>query len=189
MNVEPHLSPRVRVWLTSSPTYGKRKSPNRGRRVPLMSDVFKGFCEVLDDSSWEGNWVIEILNHPTTFYICPRLRIMECPVGQPESGLPESRLPLGIRTAGPNLKPHASCPGITKKKRTNEFQADPTTFAQLRCARTAIVWSVVVHSLDFIFLRVLRQWAQTTYNVIQRFTYIEGPSVSERLTKHTSHLK
>ena len=55
------------------------------------------------------------------------------------------------------------CEQVRKQKK-NKFQADPMTMAQLGCTRSicqkknlqiaAIVWSRV-HSLDFIFLRVL----------------------------------
>ena len=57
-----HLSPRVRVGLTSSPTHGIRISnrKRKGRRVALMSDILKIY-EVLDSRELS----IEILNHST----------------------------------------------------------------------------------------------------------------------------
>ena len=42
-----HLSPRVRVELTSSPVYGGIITKGKkGRRVTLMSDILRNFWEV-----------------------------------------------------------------------------------------------------------------------------------------------
>ena len=54
-----HLSPRVRVGLTSSPRYGPRAvaefemTITIGRRVSLMSDILNVSESGLDSLSWE----------------------------------------------------------------------------------------------------------------------------------------
>ena len=63
-----HFSPRVRVWLTSSPTYGGHgKIKIKGRRVALMSDT--GILKVLRGLGCKlgRELSIKILNHPTPF--------------------------------------------------------------------------------------------------------------------------
>ena len=56
-----HLSPRVRVALTSSPTFGKKEKKSKwkikGRRVALMSDILRGL-----KFSWGVNWVLKCSN-------------------------------------------------------------------------------------------------------------------------------
>lgn len=63
-----YLSPRVRVWLMSSPTYGKKIGSihKKGRRVSLMSDIIWRL-KVLDKGT--EYWNLEPFN---TFYTCPR---------------------------------------------------------------------------------------------------------------------
>ena len=76
-----HLSPRVRVWLTSLPTYEiNQKTCEWGVRVALMSDILK----VSAKRSWDSSCV-EVLNHPTPFISAAgtwSVRVADCLVLQ-----------------------------------------------------------------------------------------------------------
>ena len=66
-----HLSPRMRVKLTSSPTCGSNNTKNKkGRRVALMSDILKVQVSGSERLSVGKETVlIEILNHPAPFIL------------------------------------------------------------------------------------------------------------------------
>ena len=77
MDVGSHLSPRMRMELTSSPTSGGHQGtkPKPGRRVALMSDIFEGFLGEALDLRWKETEYLKYCNHPTAF-ISVRARIV-----------------------------------------------------------------------------------------------------------------
>ena len=69
-----HLSPRMRVALTSSPTWGGHQGtkPRPGRQVAMMSDIFWKF--LLKSKVLDSRWgVLKLFDtHPTPFIFFPR---------------------------------------------------------------------------------------------------------------------
>jgi hypothetical protein len=77
-----HVSPRLRVLLTSSPVYGikGKRSKMRGTRLELMSDIVKEVCFLRRSWCWVwmGASTTEILRASNTFYtIYPGVRRSE----------------------------------------------------------------------------------------------------------------